>query len=208
MMTCNKAVVVLSALLVKKIIDSNIIIYSLLQNHPANGDCVKFLEDHDAPNVLYSLVDCLDETYWILKNVYRIDAVAIIQRLEKLINTNIIFLGLKLQDSFKAFEIQAKNSIQITDARLFLLASAQQIPVIVTDDMRFQTFNRSQGLLTETPITQDTRNKMAEWENKNLPEAGLPRILARIHAYLSGRDPKTADLFEHDTFHFSKLPGV
>jgi predicted nucleic acid-binding protein len=199
---------VLNSLPVKKIIDSNIIIYSLLQNHPANGDCVKFLEDHDAPNVLYSLVDCIYETFRILKNVYRIDSNAIVQRLEKLINTNIVFLSLNLQDSFKALEIQTKNSIQITDARLFLLASTQQIPMIVTDDIRFQMFNRSQRLLTESPITQDTRNKMAEWEKKNLPEAGLPRILARIHAYLNGRDPKAADLFERDTLHFSKLPGT
>jgi predicted nucleic acid-binding protein len=193
---------------VKKIIDSNIFIYALLQDHPAQGECAAFLDDNDAPGVLYSLVDCIDETYWILKNVYRIEASAILQKLEGLINTNIVFLGLDIQEALESLEILSNNPIQITDARLFVLASTRQVPMIVTDDIRFQKFSKSRGLLTQTPITQNTRDKMNEWEKTNLPITGLPRVLARIYEYLVAREPKAASSFKQDTFHFSRLPGL
>jgi hypothetical protein len=80
--------------------------------------------------------------------------------------------------------------------------------MIVTDDVRFQNFTKSRGLLTETPITQGMRDKMDEWEKMNLPVAGLPRVLARIYEYLVARESKVASAFEQDTFHFSRLPGL
>ena len=192
----------------KKVVDSNIFIYALLENHPAHGECAAFFENNDAPGVLFSLVDCIDETYWILKNIYHIDASAILQKLGGLINTNIDFLGLNIQDTIKALEILLKHPIQVIDARLFVLASTLQVPVIVTDDIRFQNFTKSQGLLTEAPIMQDTREKMNEWEKENLPVAGLPRVLARIYEYLLAREPETAKGFKQDTFHFSRLPSL
>jgi predicted nucleic acid-binding protein len=188
---------------IKKVVDSNIFIYSLLDNHPAHAECAAFLDANDEPGVLISLIDCIFEIYAILKNVYSIQIQDILIKIEGLLSSNVSFSTLNTQATMQTLELASTQGIQITDARLYLLASDVQAPVIMTDDIRFQNFIKERGLIAETPISQETRNIMEEWEAANLPARGLPRILAHVHEFLDKNDPSLALRFKEATDSFS-----
>ena len=190
---------------IKKVVDSNILIYSLLKDHPAHADCSKFLLDNEAPNTLFSLVDVFDEIYKILHVFYRIDPSEILKKIEELKNSSIEFWGFNTQKISEVFELVSKSRLDIIDAKLYLMAMDIQAPIIITDDARFQKLIKSRGLLFETPISEATRGNMQLWEKNHMPAAGLPRIHSRIYRYLLKMGNDVADQFKTDTDGFTRL---
>ena len=190
---------------IKKVVDSNIFIYSLLKDHPAHADCTKFLIDNEGPNVLFSLVECFDEIYRILHTFYRIDPSTIVEKITGLKNSTVEFWGFNTEKITDALKLVSETKVDIVDAKLYFLAMDIQAPIIITDDARFQNFIKSRGLLFETPISEATRRKMQEWEKHNIPAAGLPRILSRVYRYLLKKGANIANQFKADTKGFSAL---
>lgn len=192
---------------IQRIIDSNIIIYSLYENHPAFSDCSKYLQKYDDIDVLYSISDILYEIYHGLTIFYGLEPMDVLDQLHCLLETNLNIENLSIASLEESFKISINNRIDIIDSRLFLLAQKLNAPIIVSDDKRFGKFITSQGLLWETPITNETRKKMDLWEKNNFPTKGLPRVLNNIYHYLLLQDPKIAEKFKKDTNNFMINPS-
>jgi hypothetical protein len=56
------------------------------------------------------------------------------------------------------------------------------------------------------PLDAVLRQQVAAWENTNLPGKGLPRILRRVHQWLSQTHPQAAQNFWSQTGAASHLP--
>ncbi len=193
---------------VRRIIDSNILIYFLNQSHPAHQDCSEYIEKYDEPDNCYSISDCLYEIYHALTVYYSINSSVVIENLKSLLESNMQIQNLSIEEIGKSFEHAVQNKLDITDSRVFLLAEKLDAPVIVTDDRKFGKFIQLQGLLWETPITAETRKQIDEWELKHIPMKGLPRSLNSLYCYLQKKDEDIAESFKSDLNHFTKIPFI
>jgi hypothetical protein len=81
-----------------------------------------------------------------------------------------------------------------------------QAPILVTDDQRLGKFTRENNLLHETPIQDQTRVEMVEWEKEHLPPAGLSRYLYHFYRYLLAKNADLAGEFKEDSMDFQSLP--
>ena len=191
---------------IRRVIDSNIIIYSLLENHPACSDCASYLTQFDVDGLLFSTVDSLSEIYQVMHGFYKIESSIILDHIKDLLNSRITFLNLDQDDLNPLFEIVAQNNLQVNDIKLYLLAQKLQAPILVTDDGTLGNFAQSHQLLHETPIQPETRAQMDEWEQEHLPKKGLPRVLKRIFIYLENLDKLIATQFRNDSGNFRQIP--
>lgn len=79
---------------------------------------------------------------------------------------------------------------------------------IPSDDRKFGAFIEKQGLIWETPLSKETRQRIAAWEAHHIPPKGLPRVLTYIYRYLQGEDEKIALNFKNATHQLEKLPPI
>jgi predicted nucleic acid-binding protein len=191
---------------IKRIIDSNIIIYSILENHPANQVCKDFLASIDTQNSLFSHQDCLLELFQVLRVNYAINLDIIIKKIRQLYQSNISFKTNINSNLLDVFELVKQYGIHPVDAKLYLLSIELQAPIIVTDDWKFRNFLKTKGILGETPITDNISKLIQDWENKNLPSGGIARILKYLNSYLEKLDANIALKLKEDTKNWTKFP--
>ncbi|HME55539.1 MAG TPA: PIN domain-containing protein [Candidatus Lokiarchaeia archaeon] len=190
---------------IRHVVDSNILVYSLLKNHPAHQDCASYLESHDFDNTLFSTIDSINELYHAFLIYYQLEPDVVLQNISDILESSITFMhpGVEMR---QACSVALQNTLDLNDVALYFLALEIQAPVIVTDDIKFATFIKKEGLICETPIQQPTRDAMTTWESSHLPKKGLPRILAQVYRYLDKTNAEIANKFKIDSATFSKLP--
>ncbi len=193
---------------IHRVVDSNVFIYSLLKNHPAYKECSSYLAKFDEPDVIFTTTDSLVEIFQVLLTFYRIETKIILENIQNLLNSNISFYHFTSETLLNIFEETAGSKLEINDVKLYFLALKVQAPIVVTDDGKFAKFVKKNNLLHETPISDDTRKQMDNWEKKNLPPKGLPRTLLRIHNYLEEINAEIAQQFRVDTGGFKKIPEL
>ena len=189
-----------------KILDSNILIYMLLENHPANQDCASYVLEGKDSSRYFSIVDCLDEFYYVLNTFYGIKPAKIMEKINQLLNTEIQFLNLSIEDCKKSFEEAVISNLQIHDMKLYLLAQKLDASIVVTDDKKFRSFLQEKDFTAITPIQERTRIMMNDWEKKFIPKKGLSRVLLHVFKYLDIQNPELSESFRSDTESISKLP--
>jgi len=193
---------------IHRVIDSNVLIYSLLKNHPAYTECTSYLAKFDEPDALFTTTDSLSETFQILRTFYKIDTTIILENIRDLFNSNITFYQFTPDNILNLLEETARSALEINDVKLYFLALKVQAPIIVTDDRKFARYIKEHKILHETPISDETRMQMGKWEQENLPPKGLPRILSRMYNYLVDSNVNVAQKFRDDTQGFKKMPDI
>ncbi|MBN2152859.1 MAG: type II toxin-antitoxin system VapC family toxin [Candidatus Lokiarchaeota archaeon] len=186
--------------------DSNVLVYSLLKNHPAHEDCARYLSSHDFENTLFSTSNSINEVYQALVYYYHLDSREVMRNITALLDSAIVFNhpGTAKDEICK---IALESGLQLNDVELYHLALETQSPVFVTDDVKLASFVKKHGLLCETPIQPATRDAMTRWEDAHVPQKGLPRILASVYHYLSSKQGAgIARDFKADTKGLTKLP--
>ena len=184
-------------------LDAMLIVYSLLDDHPASAVCESFIRErsHWLTTTL-----TLFEAKAILTKVYVVDATLASRQILKFSAGPIEIIEVDLPMTLEAMQIADALEIDITDAVLVQASRTRGANALATDDRKLIQACHQVDLIPETPIDDLLRRQMASWEAKNLPQKGLPRILRRIHHWLYQHDQRIAEEFWSQTGGGSHLP--
>jgi predicted nucleic acid-binding protein len=188
---------------VERGLDAMLIVYSLLNNHPASAVCEQFIRAYTG---WVTTAFTLFEAKAILTKVYAVDAVLVSRKLAQFVAGPIVVAEVDLATALAAMDKADALNIDLTDAVLLHTTQAHGALRIATDDSKLAQACRQVGMTPETPIDTALRQQMAEWEAVNLPAKGLPRVLRQIHYWLSRIAPQTAQDFWSHTGGGSHLP--
>lgn len=184
-------------------LDAMLIVYSLLDNHPASAVCESFIRERS--NWLTTTLTLL-EAKAILTKVYVVDAQLASQQLSQFSAGPIEIIEVDLPITLAAMQIADALAIDLTDAILVQASRTKRANALATDDQKLIQACHQVNLTPETPIDDHLRQQMADWETKNLPQKGLPRILRRIHRWLLQNHQQIAEDFWSQTGGGSHLP--
>jgi predicted nucleic acid-binding protein len=188
---------------VERGLDAMLIVYSLIDGHPASTVCEQFIRNQTG---WFTTTFTLFEVKGILTKVYGVDAIYSSQLLAQLTSGPIIVRAVDLTTALAAISTADTHGIDLTDALLLQTAQKQGVSRLATDDGKLIKVCHKLGITPENPIDSAIRQQIATWETANLPVKGLPRVLRQIHQWLSQHDPQTAQDFWSQTGGGSHLP--
>ena len=105
-----------------------------------------------------------------------------------------------------AFALADQFALDLNDATFLQAARQQAVKLVATDDHRLAQVCPQFSILAESPLDPALRQQVAAWEIAHLPPKGLPRILRRVHDWLSPAPPQAAQDFWSHTGGASHLP--
>ena len=184
-------------------LDAMLIVYSLLDDHPASAACESFIRDHVS---WFTTTLTLLEAKAILTKVYAIDVNLTSQQLSQFSAGPIEIVEVDLPTILAAMQTADTLEIDITDAVLLQATRARGANILATDDRKLIQACHQVDIAVENPIDVSLRRQMASWEAENLPQKGLPRILRRIHLWLHQKNQEIAEDFWSQTGGGSHLP--
>ena len=184
-------------------LDAMLIVYSLLDDHPASAVCESFIRDHTN---WFTTALTLFEAKAILTKVYAVDTNLTSQQLSQFSEGPIEIIEVDLPITIAAMQIADTLEIDITDAVLVQATRTRNANILATDDRKLIQACHQVNIAVENPIDVSLRRQMANWEAENLPQKGLPRILRRIHLWLHQNHQQVAEDFWSQTGGGSHLP--
>jgi predicted nucleic acid-binding protein len=182
-------------------IDSNLLVYASLIDHPASAACEQYIAAE--PSWLTSVINLL-ELQRVLIGVYGLTEDEADIKLAD-------FAGTLDVESLTAQLVLASGphrhayGIDFNDAILLETCRQHGVAVLATDDSRLAVACAALQIDVENPIDPPLRAQMTQWEDQHLPAKGLPRVLTRIHQWLEQRDPALAAEFHAATQSLSRL---
>jgi predicted nucleic acid-binding protein len=184
-----------------KAIDSNLLVYASLANHPAMTACAEYIAGY--PTWLASIVN-LVELWRVLVAVYGVsedDADAKFTDLSRAL----VVEDLTAPVAAVALSLRQVYGIDFNDAVLLESCRQRGVTVLATDDSQLAIACGAMGINVENPVTPAVRAQMTDWENQTLPAKGLPRILLRVHRWIEQKDAGLAGAFHSATQALSRL---
>ncbi len=144
-----------------RILDADILAYALYDKSPAHEQAWSVVERGLSGEVELSVTHTtILETYNTLFWFYRVRPER--KLLEKL---SLTLSGLSVVDTAtNGIQIAASEKIPLGDGFLIGTALKHSKPIIVTNDSHIVNTAPRYGLLTETPITAETRRKLSKWK--------------------------------------------
>lgn len=184
-----------------KAIDSNLLIYASLANHPAMAACEQYIAGY--PVWLTSVVN-LVELRRVLVGVYGVSESDADAKFTDLCKALVVD-DLTPTVATATLAVRQSYAIDFNDAVLLETALRRGVSVLATDDAQLAAACTAMQIRVENPVTAAVRSQMTSWEVQNLPPKGLPRILLRVHRWLEQHDPALAQLFHSATQALSRL---
>lgn len=184
-----------------KAIDSNLLVYASLANHPAMKACEQYIAAY--PVWLTNIVN-LVEMHRVLIGVYGVSASDADAKFADFKDALIVenFTGALAS---AALPLRNTYGVDFNDAVLLQTCLKRKVTVLATDDRRLAVACVALNVTVENPIDSVLRTQMTQWENQNLPAKGLPRILLQIHRWIEQRNAALAADFYSATQAFSRL---
>lgn len=189
---------------VRKTIDTNILAFAIIQGHPASEVCVKLLDNPKVEWITSGIT--VFELFHVLTKIYGLEKDAVRNKIHEYVKSPIQFNDIDSETILSTIDRITKEKMDVNDAYLLEKTLRDGIGVLVTDDKKLQQIAEEEGLVIESPIEEDLKRKIEEWEEKILPEKGLPRILQRIYFWLLNYDLELAKEFKQQTRFFKKVP--
>ena len=184
-------------------LDAMLIVYSVLDDHPASTVCESFIRERSN---WFTTTLTLLEAKAILTKVYAVDVNLVSQRLLQFSAGPIEIIEVDLSITLTAMQTADTLEIDMTDAVLVQATLTHGAKVLATDDRKLIQACDQVDITVENPIDVPLRREMASWEMKNLPQKGLPRILRQIHHWLRQNHQQAAEDFWSQTGGGSHLP--
>ncbi len=184
-------------------LDTMILVYSLLQGHPAALPCEQFFRAHSG---WFSSPLVLAEAKYVLTKVYGVSDGAATAQLVQFAGGPVVLLDLDLATVISAFQLANVHGLDLTDAVLLHLAHRHGARCIATEDQRLAQACVQRGITPASALDAALRQQTAAWEAVNLAPKGLPRMLRRVHQWLSQTHPQAAQDFWSVTGGGSHLP--
>jgi predicted nucleic acid-binding protein len=180
-----------------------ILVFSLLQGHPANLPCEQLLRSEPA---WFTSPLVLIEAKNILTKAYGIDAGIATGKLLHFAAGPIVLLDLDQSAVAAALSLADSQHLGLTDAVLLYHAQQQQATVIATEDQALAQACTSFNIKPVSPLDAGLRQQIAAWEAINLAPKGMPRILRRVHDWLNQAHPQAGKDFWSQTGGGNHLP--
>jgi len=188
----------------RKALDTNIIVYALLEEHPAGEACDRLLRSGRYDFYTSPLTPF--EVYFILRRVYNVGRQEASSKALSLFDSPLGFTEVGREDARRALERCVARDVDANDALLIQLCLRSEIPSLASDDQRLLKACEEEGIQPQSPIGEEHRRRMQLWEQEKLPPSGLPRLLRRIHGWLGNVNPEAAELFLEATGGLRHLP--
>jgi predicted nucleic acid-binding protein len=173
-------------------LDTMILVYSLLQGHPAALSSEQFLRSNSG---WFTSPLVLVEAKHILTKVYGVGAGEATAKLLQFAAGPVVLLDLDPTAIAAAFPLADAHGLDLTDAMLLHLACKHGAGCIATDDARLAKACLQLGVTAASPLDAALRQQVAAWEAANLTPKGLPRILRCVFQWLSQTHPQAAHDF-------------
>jgi predicted nucleic acid-binding protein len=180
-----------------------ILVYSVLQGHPAALPCEQFLRSHSG---WFTSPLVLAEAKNILTKVYSVDRGAATGILSQFAAGPALLLDLDRVTITSAFHLADTHGLDLTDAILLHLAHRHGVAYLATEDQRLTQACLQFGITPVSPLSAPLRQQVASLEAANLAPKGLVRILRRVSQWLSQSHPAAAQDFWSQTGGGSHLP--
>jgi predicted nucleic acid-binding protein len=184
-----------------KAIDSNLLVYASLANHPATVACEQYVAAY--PVWVTNVVN-LVELHRVLVAVYGISEADADAKFADLRNA-LVVEDLTVAGAIAALSLRRSYGIDFNDAVLLESCRQRGVTVLATDDSQLGRACATMGIAVENPVTAVVRAQMTHWENQNLPAKGLPRMLLRVQRWIEQQDPALAGVFHSATQGLSRL---
>ncbi len=184
-------------------LDTMILVYSLLQGHPAMPACEQLLRAHTgwftSPLVLF-------EARAVLTKVYGEDPTLVTQKLSQVALGPLALIELAGTDVITVLQLADTHNLDLTDAVLLHLVHRHGARFLASDDHRLSLVCSQFGITPLSPLDSALRQAVGAWEASHMPPKGLPRVLRRVHQWLSHLHPQAAQDFWSQTGGSSHLP--
>lgn len=179
-----------------------LVVYSLLGGHPAAESCEAFLSSrsHWRSSVLVQI-----EVRSVLIKAYSVAPESVDAGLS-LLSKRVHFAELTSDALENALELSRTSSLDLTDAVLLQECLEAGINVLATDDRKLRNAAIERGIEVATPVDEQLRKRVSEWEAEHLPARGIARILSAVQRWLEPRDASIAEEFRNATGSGSHLP--
>jgi predicted nucleic acid-binding protein len=178
-----------------------LLVYCALQGHPAASVCEQFLRSHSG---WFTSPLILIEAKGVLTKVYGVDPGAATHKLSQV--PAVVLLDLDWATVASAFQLADTHGLQLADAVLLHQACQHGARYLATEDQRLAHVCQQLGITPESPMDSALRQQVAVWEAANLAPKGLPRVLRRVHQWLSQNHAQAAQDFWSQTGGGSHLP--
>jgi predicted nucleic acid-binding protein len=187
----------------ERAVDAMVLVYALLEGHPASATCEQLLREHTG---WFTSGLTLLEVKAVLIKVYGVAPAQTTQKLIQVASGPLVVLPVEAATIVAAMATADALQLDLTDAVLLETALAQRAKHLVTDDAGLAATSRQFGLTCEEPFDPALRQAVAAWETTHLPAKGLPRVLHQVHRWLTQKDARLADVFHSQTGGNSHLP--
>lgn len=184
-------------------LDTMVLVYSLLQGHPAAPTCEQLLRSQSG---WFTPTPVLFEAKSVLTKVYGEDPAAVTQKLIQVANGPLVLCDLDPADVPAVLGLADTYQLDLPDAILLHLARWHAAQFLVTDDQHLAAVCRNFGITPVSPIDATLRLAVAAWELQHVPPKGLPRVLRRVHEWLNQSYKQAAADFWSQTGAASHLP--
>lgn len=189
--------------LLERGLDTMVLVYSLLQGHPAAVRCEQFIR---AKAGWFTTPVVMFEAKNILTKVYGVDGGDATKKLVQFAAGPIVLLDLDVSGVASVLQLANTQGLDLTDAVLLHLARQHGAGFLVTEDQQLAQTCTQFGITPESPLDATLRGQVAAWEQANLASKGLARILRRVHQWLSQNHAQAAQDFWSRTGGGSHLP--
>jgi predicted nucleic acid-binding protein len=184
-------------------LDTMILVYYLLQGHPASLACEQFLRAHSG---WFTSPLVLVEAKNILTKVYSVNVNAVTTKLLQFAAGPVVLLDLDEATVTSAFQLEDTYTLDITDAVLLHIIQQCGANCLATEDQRLAQACLQVGISPVSPLDTSLRQQVASWEAANLAPKGLPRVLRRVQQWLKQSHPQAAQDFWSQTGGANHLP--
>ena len=185
-----------TSLPLQRALDTMILVYYILQGHPASLPCEQFLRSHSG---WFTSPLVLVEAKHVLKTVYGVDAATVTAKLLQFAAGPIVLLDLDPLTLASAFPLADAHGLDLTDAVLLHLACRHGAGHLATEDQRLARACLPFGVTAVSPLNAVLRQQVAAWESAHLSPKGMARTLRRVHQWLSQTHPQAAQDFWSQT---------
>lgn len=185
-------------------LDTMILVYALLQGHPASTVCEQFIR---AKQGWFTSALHLLEAHSVLTKVYGVVSNDSAQAIQSLANCPLRVVPVDISIVNAALHTAVSKNLDLTDAVLLETCRLVGATRIATEDALLARIGASQGMTIETPFDDVLRQQVSQWEAAHLPSKGVARVLRRVHNWLTTQaDSEVAALFWSHTAGGSHLP--
>jgi predicted nucleic acid-binding protein len=192
-----------SSPLLERGLDTMILVYSLLNGHPAEVACEQLLRNESgwftSPWVLF-------EAKGVLTKVYGEASALVTQKLSQVAQGPLALIDLPCNEVMAVLQLADAYGLDLTDAVLLHLAHTHGARFLATDDQRLSLVCPQFGITPLSPLDSALRGAVGAWEASHVPPKGLPRVIRRVHQWLSHSHPQAAQDLWAQTGGGSHLP--